>query len=296
LKSFGILNTGLYIPFVIVLPYLFAFYLILSILEDVGYLARLAIVFDGFVHRLGIHGYSLIPIILGIGCKVPAIMATRILERKRERILTTLLILLFSPCLPQTTMVIALLAPYGIKYLFLIFFLLIFLSLIITFILNRIFKGEVQEIFIEIPPYRLPYFLMVFKKLYFRIKLFIKEAVPLIIGGIFFFGMLDILKIIEFLEKISKPIFEKLLSLPKEIVPVMITGFLRKDVSIALLVPFNLTPKQLIISSIFLILYLPCLSTTLILIREFKIRDAFKIIIFQLILGLLISLVLNLIL
>ncbi|MEO0090638.1 MAG: ferrous iron transporter B [candidate division WOR-3 bacterium] len=296
LKSFGILNTGLYIPFVIVLPYLFAFYLILSILEDVGYLARLAIVFDGFVHRLGIHGYSLIPIILGIGCKVPAIMATRILERKRERILTTLLILLSSPCLPQTTMVIALLAPYGIKYLFLIFFLLIFLSLIITFILNRIFKGEVQEIFIEIPPYRLPYFLMVFKKLYFRIKLFIKEAVPLIIGGIFFFGMLDILKIIEFLEKISKPIFEKLLSLPKEIVPVMITGFLRKDVSIALLVPFNLTPKQLIISSIFLILYLPCLSTTLILIREFKIRDAFKIIIFQLILGLLISLVLNLIL
>ncbi|MEO0086556.1 MAG: ferrous iron transporter B [candidate division WOR-3 bacterium] len=296
LKSFGILNTGLYIPFVIVLPYLFAFYLILSILEDVGYLARLAIVFDGFVHRLGIHGYSLIPIILGIGCKVPAIMATRILERKRERILTTLLILLSSPCLPQTTMVIALLAPYGIKYLFLIFFLLIFLSLIITFILNRIFKGEVQEIFIEIPPYRLPYFLMVFKKLYFRIKLFIKEAVPLIIGGIFFFGMLDILKIIEFLEKISKPIFEKLLSLPKEIVPVMITGFLRKDVSIALLVPFDLTPKQLIISSIFLILYLPCLSTTLILIREFKIRDAFKIIIFQLILGLLISLVLNLIL
>ncbi|MEO0097372.1 MAG: ferrous iron transporter B [candidate division WOR-3 bacterium] len=296
LKSFGILNTGLYIPFVIVLPYLFAFYLILSILEDVGYLARLAIVFDGLGHRLGIHGYSLIPIILGFGCKVPAVMATRILERKKERILTTLLILLSSPCLPQTIMVIALLAPYGIKYLFLIFSLLIFLSLIATFILNRIFKGEVQEIFIEIPPYRLPYFSMVFRKLYFRTKLFIKEAVPLIIGGIFFFGILDILKIIEFLKYFSEPIFQRFLSLPKEVAAVMITGFLRKDVGIALLAPFNLAPKQLVIASIFLIIYLPCLSTTLILIREFKIKDALKIIIFQLLLGFLVSFILNILL
>lgn len=293
LKSFGILNTGLYIPFVILLPYLFAFYLILSILEDIGYLARLSAIFDGFLHQLGIHGYSLIPIILGFGCKVPAILATRILERKRERILTALLILLSSPCLPQTTMVIALLAPYGIKYLFLIFFLLIFLSLISAFLLNKIFKGETQEIFIEIPPYRLPYFLMVFKKLFFRIKLFIKEAIPLIIGGIFFFGILDILKIIEFLNKFTEPIFQKLLSLPKEIVPIMITGFLRKDVSIALLTPFSLTPKQLVISSIFLILYLPCLSTTLILLKEFKFIDTLKIIIFQLILGFLTSFLLN---
>ncbi len=296
LKSFGLLNTGIYIPFVVVLPYLFAFYLILSVLEDVGYLVRLAAVFDGFTHRLGIHGYSLIPIILGFGCKVPAIMATRILERKRERILTGLLILLSSPCLPQTTMVIALLSPYGVKYLFLIFSLLIFLSLISTFILNRIFQSEAQEIFIEIPPYRLPYFSMVFRKLYFRIKLFIKEAVPLIIGGVFFFGILDILKIIKFLEYFSEPIFQRFLSLPKEIVPLMITGFLRKDVSIALLVPFNLTPRELIISSIFLIIYLPCLSTTLILIREFKIKDAFKIIIFQLVLGFLISFILNILL
>lgn len=296
LKSFGILNTGIYIPFVIVLPYLFAFYLILSVLEDIGYLARLATLFDGFTHRLGIHGYSLIPIILGFGCKVPAIMATRILERKRERILTALLILLSSPCLPQTTMVIALLTPYGVKYLFLIFFLLIFLSLISAFILNNIFKSEAQEIFIEIPSYRLPYFSMVFRKLYFRIKLFLKEAVPLIIGGVFFFGILDILKIINFLEYFSERIFQRFLSLPKEIVPVMITGFLRKDVSIALLAPFNLTPKQLVISSIFLIIYLPCLSTTLILIREFKIKDTLKIIIFQLLLSFLLSFILNILL
>jgi ferrous iron transport protein B len=293
LKSFGILNTGLYVPFVIVLPYLFAFYLFLSLLEDIGYLARLATVFDGILHRLGIHGYSMVPIILGFGCKVPAILATRILERRRERIFTALLILLSSPCLPQSTTVIALLARYDVKYLFLLFLLLFFIAIISVFLLNKIFKGETQELFLEIPPYRLPYLTMVFKKLFYRLRLFLKEAVPLIIGGIFFFGILDILQLTKNLEKTFLPIFTRLLGLPKEIVPIMITGFLRKDVAIALLFPFNLSAKQAIIASLFLILYLPCLSTTLILLREFKIKDTLKIIIFQFLLGFLTAFILN---
>jgi ferrous iron transport protein B len=293
LKSFGILNTGLYVPFVIVLPYLFAFYLFLSLLEDIGYLARLATVFDGILHRLGIHGYSMVPIILGFGCKVPAILATRILERKRERILTALLILLSSPCLPQSTTAIALLARYDVKYLFLLFLLLFFIAIISVFLLNKIFKGETQELFLEIPPYRLPYLTMVFRKLFYRLRLFLKEAVPLIIGGIFFFGILDILQLTKNLEKTFLPIFTRLLGLPKEIVPIMITGFLRKDVAIALLFPFNLSAKQAIIASLFLILYLPCLSTTLILLREFKIKDTLKIIIFQFLLGFLTAFILN---
>jgi ferrous iron transport protein B len=175
----------------------------------------------------------------------------------------------------------------------LLFLLLFFIAIISVFLLNKIFKGETQELFLEIPPYRLPYLTMVFKKLFYRLRLFLKEAVPLIIGGIFFFGILDILQLTKNLEKTFLPIFTRLLGLPKEIVPIMITGFLRKDVAIALLFPFNLSAKQAIIASLFLILYLPCLSTTLILLREFKIKDTLKIIIFQFLLGFLTAFILN---
>ncbi|MEW6687379.1 MAG: ferrous iron transporter B [Candidatus Edwardsbacteria bacterium] len=108
LGSFGLLTAGLYIPLVIVLPYLFSFYLILSFLEDSGYLPRLAVLLDNIFHRLGLHGYSSIPVLLGLGCKVPAMLATRILETQREKIIAIALILMSAPCMPQTAMIVSL--------------------------------------------------------------------------------------------------------------------------------------------------------------------------------------------
>jgi len=98
LQSFGLLSTGLYIPLAVVLPYIIAFYLALGILEDVGYLPRLAVLMDTIMHRLGLHGYAIIPTILGFGCNVPGIMATRILESRKQRFIAATLISISVPC------------------------------------------------------------------------------------------------------------------------------------------------------------------------------------------------------
>lgn len=278
MKSFGVLTTGIYVPFVVVLPYIFSFYIVLGFLEDFGYLPRLAVLLDNIFHHLGLHGYSAIPIILGLGCKVPAILSTRILESKREKIITTVLILSSAPCMPQTAMILSLGIAHGIKVVALIFLIIILIAAITSFILNKIMKGEAPELFTEIPPYRIPSFSVLSKKLWIRLKDFLKEAVPLIIFGIFLINILDILNITIFLTaQIGKP-FVYFLGLPKEIVSVIILGFLRKDVSIAMLAPFALSSKQFIVASIFMVLYLPCIASFFILIKEMGLRSALTIV------------------
>jgi ferrous iron transport protein B len=296
MESFGILTTGLYLPFVVVFPYIFAFYLLLSILEDIGYMPRLAVLLDRIMHKLGIHGYTAIPIIFGFGCKVPAILSTRILETEREKILTTSLLLLIAPCMPQTAMIISLGTPFGIKYLFLIFIILFVNSLIVNFLLNKILKRETPELFLEIPPYRIPYFKTTLLKLWLRLKNFVYEAIPMIILGIFFVGLLDSLGILTIISNFFEKPITKIMGLPKEIAAVITFGFLRKDVSIALLAPFKLNPKQFVIASIFLTIYLPCLATSFTMIKELKLKNALKVISINLITGMIISFFLNLIL
>lgn len=296
LKSFGILTTGLYIPFVVVLPYLFSFYLVLSILEDIGYLPRLATLLDIIFHRLGVHGYSSIPVILGLGCKVPAILATRILETDRERVITTALIMMSAPCMPQTAMVISILSPYGNKYIFLFFFILIFFAIFASFLINKIMKGETPELFVEIPPYRKPCVSILIRKLWLRLFSFIMEAIPLIIVGVFIAGLLEVTGIANLLARYLGNFVISLLGLPPETTSVLLIGFLRKDISIALLKPFVLTPKQLLIASIFLVLYLPCMATFFIMVKELGLRNSLKIVMILLVSGFAVSNILSLVL
>ncbi|MFN3967155.1 MAG: nucleoside recognition domain-containing protein, partial [Endomicrobiia bacterium] len=294
MESFGLLTTGLYIPFVAVLPYIFSFYLVLSFLEDIGYLPRVAVLLDTFLHRIGVHGYTSIPVILGFGCKVPAILATRILETEREKIIASALILMMAPCMPQTAMIISLVGPYGTKYLLLIFFILFFVSVISGFILNKILKGETPELFVEIPPYRLPYLPVLIKKLWTRLKYFLTEAVPMIFLGVFIAGALDVFGITDFISKIFGQPVVWFFGLPKEIISIMVLGFLRKDVSIALLAPFNLNIKQLMIACIFMVLYLPCIATFFTLLKEMGLKKTIKIISLMLFIGTLVGILLNL--
>ncbi|MFH1640310.1 MAG: ferrous iron transporter B, partial [Chloroflexota bacterium] len=112
-QSFGLLTSGLYVPFAMVLPYVLSFYLVLGLLEDVGYLPRLAVLMDTIMHRLGLHGYAIIPTLLGLGCNVPAIMSTRILESKRERFIAATLISIAVPCAALQAMIFGLVGERG---------------------------------------------------------------------------------------------------------------------------------------------------------------------------------------
>ena len=118
---FGVLTDGVHIALVDVMPYVFAFYALLGFLGELGYLPRLAVLLDRILHKIGLHGYGSLPIMLGFGCKVPAVMGIRVLETRRERVIALALILVLAPCISQTAMIISILSPYGIKYMLMVF-------------------------------------------------------------------------------------------------------------------------------------------------------------------------------
>lgn len=275
-QSFGILTTGLYVPFAAVLPYIVAFYLMLSFLEDSGYLPRLAVLLDKTMHIVGLHGMAIVPMLLAFGCNVPGVLATRILETKRERFIAATLMALTMPCMAQTAMIFGLVGKYGARGLFPVFITLFFVWLIAGNIMRFSVKGESPEIFTEIPPYRLPYFGALLKKVWMRIRWFLKEAIPFVLLGVLLINLLYSLGIIEFIGTVTAPLVTNVLGLPLEAVGALIIGFLRKDIAVGMLAPLGLSLKQLIIASVVLTMYFPCVATFVILLKELGIIDMIK--------------------
>jgi len=275
-QSLGLLSTGLYIEFGVVVPYIFAFYLVLGILEDVGYLPRLAVLMDTLMHRLGLHGYAIIPTILGFGCNVPAVMATRILESRRERFIAATLISIGVPCAALQAMIIGLVGQQGMQYVAIVYGSLFVSWIIIGLILNHTVKGFSPELIMEIPPYRFPPWRVVGEKLWLRVSSFIKEALPIVLGAVLVVNILYTVGIFDFMANIAAPIVSGLFGLPKETVVALAIGFLRKDVAVGMLAPLGLTAKQLVISTTVLAMSFPCVATFVVLARELGARDMLK--------------------
>jgi len=280
-QSFGLLSTGLYIPLAVVLPYIFSFYLALGILEDVGYLPRLAVLMDTIMHRLGLHGYAIIPTILGFGCNVPGIMATRILESRKQRFIAATLISIGVPCAALQAMIIGVVGQQGVGYQGVGYVAMVYGSLFISWviiglILNRTVKGFNPELLVEIPPYRLPPWRVIGEKLWLRVSGFIKEAVPIVLGTVLVVNILYTLGVFNAIADITAPVLTGLWGLPKETITALAVGFLRKDVAMGMLTPLALTAKQLVISSTVLAMFFPCVATFVIMARELGVRDLLK--------------------
>jgi len=294
--SFGLLTTGLFVPIAMVLPYIFSFYLVLGLLEDWGYLPRLAVLADNIMHRLGLHGYAIVPMILGLGCNVPGALATRLLVGRREKFIAATLMAIAVPCMAQIAMIVGLVGKRGGQYVAVVFLTLVLLWFILGGILHRILKGESPELILEIPPYRRPQILAVIKKLWMRTYAFLVSAVPYVLLGILIANILYTLKVIDLLAKLSSPILSGLWGLPSEAISALLIGFLRKDVAVGMLGPLNLTTKQLVVGSTILAIYFPCVATFVVLIRELGIKDTLKSTIIMIIVALLVGGLLNLIL
>ncbi len=275
-ESFGMLTTGLYVPLAAVLPYIISFYIMLSILEDSGYLPRMAVMVDNAMHRIGLHGYGIIPMILGMGCNVPGAMSARIMETKRERFLALTVMAIAVPCMAQIAMIMGLIGKEGAKGLFLVFGILFFVWVVLGLFLNRILSGKAPELFIEIPPYRLPYWKALIKKVWTRVQWFIKEAVPWVLVGVLAINIMYSLGIIEFIGKLVQPVISGIFGLPVEAVGALIVGFLRKDVAVGMLIPLHLSFRQLVIASVILTMYFPCAATFAVMVRELGIKDMIK--------------------
>ena len=268
IESFGLLSSGLYVPFAMVLPYIIAFYLVLGLLEDIGYLPRLAVLMDTIMHRLGLHGYAIIPTLLGFGCNVPAVLATRILESKRERFIAATLISIAVPCAALQAMIFGLVGERGGQYVAIVYGTLFVVWIILGIILNRAVKGFSPELLIEIPPYRLPSWRAVLQKLWMRAYGFLVEAIPIILGAVLVINILYILRVFDVIANFTAPVVTGLLGLPKEAVTGLVIGFLRKDVALGMLAPLALTAKQLVVGSVVLAMFFPCIATFVVLLRE----------------------------
>lgn len=293
ISGMGVLSEGVKIALVIVLPYIFAFYLILGFLEDLGYLPRLAVLLDNFLHKLGLHGYASVPMILGLGCKVPAILSARILQGRRERIIVFAMLMLITPCMPQSALIFSVLSKHGLHYVFYVFAALFVTSVLAGVVLNKFLKGETTELFLEIPPWHIPSLKTVARKVKYKLKSYLAEAVPMILLGVLLINIGQMLGLLDIVAKSFYYPVTVLLGLPEESIYAVVLGFLRKDVSIAMLLPFGLTAGQLVIGSVFLSMYLPCVAAFFMIIREAGIKDALLVVSFNLFVTIIVCSLLN---
>ncbi len=275
-ESFGLLSSGLYVPFAMVLPYIVSFYLVLGLLEDVGYLPRLAVLMDTIMHRLGLHGYAIIPTLLGLGCNVPAVLATRILESKRERFIASTLVSIAVPCAALQAMIFGLVGERGGEYVLIVYSTLFMAWVILGIVLHHAVKGFTPELLIEIPPYRMPPWGVVLQKLWMRINGFLAEAVPIVLGAILVINLLYTLRVFNAIARFTAPVVTGLLGLPKEAVTSLIIGFLRKDVALGMLAPLGLSANQLVVASVVLAMFFPCIATFVVLLRELGLVNLIK--------------------
>jgi len=275
-EAFGLLTTGLYVPLAMVLPYIVSFYFVLGLLEDIGYLPRLAILMDTIMHHLGLHGYAIIPNLLGLGCNVPAILSTRILESKRERFIAATLISIAVPCAALQAMIFGLVGQRGFQYVAIVYGALFIVWIALGFILNQFVKGFSPELLIEIPPYRLPSWQTVLLKLRMRVYGFLKEALPIILGAVLIINILYVLGIFDAIASFAAPVVTSLLGLPKEAVVALVIGILRKDVALGMLAPLALSSEQLVVGSVVLAMFFPCIATFVVLLRELGVIGLLK--------------------
>lgn len=268
----------------IVLPYFIPLLFFMSLFEDIGYLARAGFLMDTFMHRIGLHGKSVSPFILGFGCNVPAVVSTRILESRRDRIITSLLIP-FIPCSARTTIILALVAFYLGPFWALGFYVI---NMVLVAVLGRVitlfFKTPSPGLILEIPSLKIPSLKNILRKTYFQLKSFIKFAWPILIAGSVVLGVLQFFNFDKFINLILSPFVVKGLGLPQELGVTLVFGFLRKELSLimmlqALGVSYQdlmtvISKQQLIIFTVFVSIFIPCISTVAILWKEIGNRIA----------------------
>ena len=275
-QSFGLLTSGLFIPLGIVLPYLLSFYFVLALLEDSGYLPRLAVFLDNIMHRLGLHGYAIIPTLLGLGCNVPGIMATRILETRAQRFVTATLISIAVPCAALQAMIVGIVGGRGPGPVLLVYATLFVVWILISMALRFTSRGFRPELLVEIPPYRLPTARAILTKLWIRISGFLREALPIIFAAVLAVNLLYQLEVFEALARFAAPLVTRLWGMPRESIVPLLVGILRKDLALGLFLPLHLSVKQLVIGSVLLAMFFPCLATCVVLFRELGLRGGLK--------------------
>ncbi len=270
--DYGLLTVGLTYALAIVFPIVLFFFLAFSLLEDSGYLPRLATLLNRTFKVIGLNGKAVLPMILGLGCDTMATLTTRILDTPKERIIATLLLSLGIPCSAQLGVITGLLG--GLSFKALLIFVLVIVSqlLLVGFLASRLIPGGTSDFLIEIPPLRIPKISNIILKTSYRVEWYIKEAVPLFLLGTAFLFFLDFSGFLKIIENIARPVVNSFLGLPVETTTAFILGFLRRDYGAAGLYKLAkaglLNPQQILVSVVTITLFVPCIANFLVIIKE----------------------------
>ena len=266
--EFGILTMTVTYILGLLLPLILAFYFLMAILEDSGYLPRLALLGDRALRRVGLNGRAIIPMILGLGCVTMATMTTRILNTQRERNITLALLALSVPCSAQLGVIMVLLAGLGLEYWLAYVFIIVLLFAVVGALLDKLLPGDPSPLLMEMPRLRRPRTMPVFYKTTYRTFAFLKEAVPIFALGALGLGLLDISGGLAALQAGLEPLTVGLLHLPPETARAFIMGFVRRDFGAAGLYTLELTGVETLISLVVITLFVPCVASALMIAKE----------------------------
>ena len=276
--EYGLVTVALTYAIAIILPITTTFFIAFAILEDSGYLPRLAIMSNRIFNIMGLNGKAVLPMVLGLGCGTMAVMTSRILEARRDRIIITLLLALAIPCSAQLGVILGMLSALSFMATIIWITCILIVLFASGYLASRVIKGERTDFFLEIPPIRRPAVMNILIKTAGRVEWYLKEAVPLFILGTFILFVLHKLNLLVILEKAASPVVVNLLGLPEKTTESFILGFLRRDYGAAGLFTMAekglLTPVQSLVSLVTITLFIPCLANFFMIIKEMGLKIA----------------------
>lgn len=271
----GLIEGGIGAALQIVFSYIFPLFIMLTILEDSGYLPRMAYLMDSFMVRMGVNGRAFLPIMLGFGCNVPACISCKILENKRERIIASFLASLV-PCSARTVVILGVVGYFlGIQYALLLYVLDFIIIFIAGKIASKFFKEKTHGMILEIPSFKRPQLKSVLKESWYRVKSFFSIALPVIVAGSFIIALLNIYGILAIINRALEPVTVYWLGLPSITGFLLIFGFLRKEMTVIMLAAFLgttnfasvMSPVQMFVFAFVVMIYVPCVATVAALIK-----------------------------
>ena len=275
---YGVITMALTYAIAIVLPIVGCFFLVFGLMEDSGYLPRLAVMTNQIFKKMGLNGKAVLPMVLGLGCDTMATMTTRILETEKDRAIVTLLLALAVPCSAQLGVTLGMFASLPALYLFTWIFIIVGILILVGYLASRVIPGEGSDFILEIPPLRIPLISNVIVKTLARIEWYLKEAVPLFILGTVILFVLHKTEVLTLLERATTPLIVHFLGLPAKVTEAFLIGFLRRDYGAAGLFVLakegQLNSHQILVSLVTITLFIPCIAQFFMMIKERGLRKA----------------------
>jgi ferrous iron transport protein B len=269
---YGVITMALTYAIAIVLPVVVTFFLFFGVLEDSGYLPRLAVMLNRIFRKMGLNGKAVLPMVLGLGCDTMATLTTRILETKKEATIVTLLLALGVPCSAQLGVIMAMLGPLAPAATVLWLSVIIGTIFVVGFLASKVVPGQSSDFLLEIPPVRMPKLSNIAIKVAARTEWYLKEAVPLFIVGTLLLYVLDATHLLVAIQKGLSPLVVGLLGLPIEASNAFVIGFLRRDYGAAGLFMLQQQGKldgvQTLVSLTVITLFIPCIANFLVILKE----------------------------